>query len=105
MNNLKNLEINLPLGIFTCFTGVSGSGKSTLVTDTLYRALKLSLDHNKTQELPRFSSIKGVEQVDKVIEVDQSPIGRAPFSNPATYTGIFDYVRSWFAEQTFLLSF
>ena len=98
MNNLKNLEINLPLGIFTCFTGVSGSGKSTLVTDTLYRALKLSLDHNKTQELPRFSSIKGVEQVDKVIEVDQSPIGRAPFSNPATYTGIFDYVRSWFAE-------
>jgi excinuclease ABC subunit A len=95
-NNLKNVEAEVPLGLFTCITGVSGSGKSTLLIDTLYRAVARRL--NNAREHPgKHDRIEGLEHLDKVIDIDQSPIGRTPRSNPATYTGAFTPVREWFA--------
>ena len=98
-NNLKNINLKIPLGTFTCVTGVSGSGKSTLLLHTLYNALNLMLNNNKSRKLPKpFKNYKGVEQIDKIIDIDQSPIGRTPRSNPATYTGAFGPIRDWFAN-------
>ena len=95
-NNLKNVNLKIPLGSFTCVTGVSGSGKSTLILQTLYHALNLTLN-NKARKVPKaFKSYKGVELIDKIIDIDQSPIGRTPRSNPATYTGAFGPIRDWF---------
>jgi len=95
-NNLKNVEAEVPLGLFTCITGVSGSGKSTLLIDTLYRAVARRL--NNAREHPgKHDRIEGLAHLDKVIDIDQSPIGRTPRSNPATYTGAFTPVREWFA--------
>lgn len=95
-NNLKDVSVKFPLGTFTCVTGVSGSGKSTLTLDTLYRAASKTLMKSKEIPLPH-KDIKGFEHVDKVIDIDQSPIGRTPRSNPATYTGAFGPIRDWFA--------
>ncbi len=96
-NNLKNVNLKIPLGTFTCVTGVSGSGKSTLILQTLYNALNLTLNNNKSRKIPKpFKGFKGTELVDKVIDIDQSPIGRTPRSNPATYTGAFGPIRDWF---------
>ncbi len=96
-NNLKNINLKIPFGCFTCVTGVSGSGKSTLILQTLYNALNLSLNNNKTRKIPMpFKSFKGIELVDKIINIDQSPIGRTPRSNPATYTAAFGPIRDWF---------
>ncbi len=98
-NNLKNIDLKIPLGTFTCVTGVSGSGKSTLVLHTLYNALNLILNNNKSRKLPKsFRNYKGTELIDKIIDIDQSPIGRTPRSNPATYTGAFGPIRDWFAN-------
>jgi len=95
-NNLKNVSVDIPLGLFTCVTGVSGGGKSTLLIDTVYKALARRL--NGASEAPaRFDRLEGVEHLDKVIDIDQSPIGRTPRSNPATYTGAFTPIREWFA--------
>ena len=95
-NNLQNVSADIPLGTFTCVTGVSGSGKSTFTIDTLYKAVSNKL--MKTRELPLpYKDIKGLEFLDKVIDIDQSPIGRTPRSNPATYTGAFTPIREWFA--------
>lgn len=97
-NNLKNVSIEIPLGTFTCITGVSGSGKSTLINETLYPILsRHCFPQSKMQPMP-YKSIEGLEQVDKVIEIDQTPIGRTPRSNPATYTGFFSDIRTLFAE-------
>ncbi|HUU72556.1 MAG TPA: excinuclease ABC subunit UvrA, partial [Burkholderiales bacterium] len=95
-NNLKNVTLNLPLGLFVCVTGVSGSGKSTLINDTLYRAASRHV-YGSSHEPATFAELEGLEQIDKVVNVDQSPIGRTPRSNPATYTGIFTPVRDLFA--------
>jgi len=95
-NNLKRVDLDLPLGLFVCVTGVSGSGKSTLVNDTLYRAVAKHLYGSHDDPAP-FEEIEGVEQFDKVVSVDQSPIGRTPRSNPATYTGMFTPIRDLFA--------
>ena len=96
-NNLKNVNLKVPLGSFTCVTGVSGSGKSTLILQTLYNALNLTLNNNKSRKIPKpFKGFKGTELIDKVIDIDQSPIGRTPRSNPATYTGAFGPIRDWF---------
>ncbi len=95
-NNLKNIDVAFPLGLFTCVTGVSGSGKSSLVNEILYKALAKKL--NRARTIPgKFKSIEGTEQLDKIIDIDQSPIGRSPRSNPATYTGVFDMIRDLFA--------
>ena len=95
-NNLKNVTTEIPLGLFTCVTGVSGGGKSTLLIDTLYKALARRL--NGASEAPApFDRIEGIEHLDKIIDIDQSPIGRTPRSNPATYTGAFTPIREWFA--------
>ena len=96
-NNLKNLTVRIPLGLLTCVTGVSGSGKSTLVLDTLYRALAQKIYHAK-EKPGKLREIQGLGEIDKVIEIDQSPIGRTPRSNPATYTGVFTHIRELFAE-------
>ncbi len=95
-NNLKNINVKFPLGVMTCVTGVSGSGKSSLVNEILYKRLAHDLNHART--IPgKHKAVKGLEQVDKVIAIDQSPIGRTPRSNPATYTGVFDLIRDLFA--------
>jgi excinuclease UvrABC ATPase subunit len=95
-NNLKQITLDLPLGLFVCVTGVSGSGKSTLVNDTLYQAVARHL-YGSTAQPAAFEDIQGLEQIDKVVSVDQSPIGRTPRSNPATYTGLFTPIRDLFA--------
>lgn len=98
-NNLKNLDVKIPLGIMTCVTGVSGSGKSSLVNEILYKRLAKVL--NRARTIPgKHKEIKGMEQLDKVIDIDQSPIGRTPRSNPATYTGVFDQIRDLFAATS-----
>ena len=96
-NNLKNISVKFPLGVFNCVTGVSGSGKSTLVNEILYKTIAKEL--NGSNEKPgKCSEIKGISNIDKIINIDQSPIGRTPRSNPATYTGVFDLIRDIFAE-------
>ncbi len=95
-NNLRNVDASFPLGTFTCITGVSGSGKSSLVVDTLYPAAARMLNGARQHAGPH-DAIEGLEQLDKVIDIDQSPIGRTPRSNPATYTGAFTHIRDWFA--------
>jgi excinuclease ABC subunit A len=98
-NNLKNVSTKIPLGTFTCVTGVSGSGKSTLVLHTLYRALNLMINKVITRNMPQpFKGLKGYEYLDKIIDIDQSPIGRTPRSNPATYSGAFTPIRDWFTN-------
>ena len=95
-NNLKNVTAEIPLGLFTCVTGVSGGGKSTLLVDTLYKALARRLNNASEAPAP-YDRIEGLEHLDKIIDIDQSPIGRTPRSNPATYTGAFTPIREWFA--------
>ena len=95
-NNLKNIDVKIPLGVFTCVTGVSGSGKSTLINEILYKGLAKEL-YNSTEFPGKHDKILGIENIDKVINIDQSPIGRTPRSNPATYTGVFDLIRDIFA--------
>ncbi len=98
-NNLKDIDVKIPLGVFTCVTGVSGSGKSSLVNEILYKELAKKLNRAKT--IPgKFDKIIGIDKLDKVINIDQSPIGRTPRSNPATYTGVFDLIRDLFAGTT-----
>ena len=98
-NNLKNITVRFPLGVMTCVTGVSGSGKSSLVNEILYKALAKKL--NRARTIPgKYKEIQGIEQLDKIIAIDQSPIGRTPRSNPATYTGVFDLIRDLFASTT-----
>lgn len=95
-NNLKEVDVDIPLGVFTCVTGVSGSGKSSLINEVLYKVLAKKL--NRARTIPgKHKKITGIEQLDKVIDIDQSPIGRTPRSNPATYTGVFDQIRDLFA--------
>ncbi len=96
-NNLKDVSAELPLGTFTCITGVSGGGKSTLVIETLYKALARMLNGARQQPLP-YDRIEGMHHIDKIVDIDQSPIGRTPRSNPATYTGAFTPIRDWFAN-------
>ncbi|CUW40243.1 ATPase and DNA damage recognition protein of nucleotide excision repair excinuclease UvrABC [Magnetospirillum sp. XM-1] len=96
-NNLKDVDVHVPLGTLTCITGVSGGGKSTLVIETLYKALARRLMGAREQPSP-FDRIDGIEHLDKIIDIDQSPIGRTPRSNPATYTGAFSPIRDWFTE-------
>ncbi|MDH4089912.1 MAG: excinuclease ABC subunit UvrA [Cyclobacteriaceae bacterium] len=96
-NNLKNVDFEIPLGVLTCITGVSGSGKSTLIHDTLFPILNRHFYRSRTEPLP-FKKVEGLDHIDKVIEVDQSPIGRTPRSNPATYTGVFTDIRDLFAQ-------
>ena len=96
-NNLKNITVKIPVGSFACVTGVSGSGKSTLVIETLYKALAQRLYRSKNRA-GKVKNIKGLEHIDKVIDIDQSPIGRTPRSNPATYTGVFNHIRDLFAK-------
>ncbi len=95
-NNLKNIDVEIPIGLFTCVTGVSGSGKSSLVNGILYKALAKELNRSKLRP-GNYKEVRGLEHLDKVIEIDQSPIGRTPRSNPATYTGVFDGIRDVFA--------
>ena len=95
-NNLKNIDVQIPLGVMTCITGVSGSGKSSLTNEILYK--RLAKDLNRAHKVPgKHDDIEGIEQLDKIIDIDQSPIGRTPRSNPATYTGVFDMIRDLFA--------
>ncbi|MDG2664328.1 ATP-binding cassette domain-containing protein, partial [Vibrio parahaemolyticus] len=96
-NNLKNVNLSIPVGLFSCITGVSGSGKSTLINDTFFKIAHTQLNGATTAQPSPYKSIKGLEHFDKVIDIDQSPIGRTPRSNPATYTGIFTPIRELFA--------
>ena len=96
-NNLKNVDLEIPVGLFTCITGVSGSGKSTLINDTLFPIAQNALNRAENQQHAPFKAIEGLEFFDKVINIDQSPIGRTPRSNPATYTGVFTPIRELFA--------
>ncbi|MDF4533657.1 ATP-binding cassette domain-containing protein, partial [Vibrio parahaemolyticus] len=96
-NNLKNVDLSIPVGLFTCVTGVSGSGKSTLINDTFFKIAHTALNGATTATPAPYRSIQGLEHFDKVIDIDQSPIGRTPRSNPATYTGIFTPIRELFA--------
>ena len=96
-NNLKDVDVDIPLGVFTCVTGVSGSGKSSLISEILYKNLASSLNRAKTKA-GQHRDILGLNHLDKVVNIDQSPIGRTPRSNPATYTGVFDFIRALFAE-------
>ncbi|URZ05119.1 excinuclease ABC subunit UvrA [Clostridium felsineum] len=96
-NNLKNVNVKFPVGLFTCVTGVSGSGKSTLVNEILYKALNKKINRSKINP-GKYKSIAGIENIDKIIDIDQSPIGRTPRSNPATYTGVFDIIRELYAS-------
>ncbi len=99
VNNLRNIDVDIPTGVFTCVTGVSGSGKSSLVNEVLYK--RLARDLNRAMEIPgKHREIYGIRKLDKVINIDQSPIGRTPRSNPATYTGVFDMIRDLFASTT-----
>ena len=98
-NNLKDLRVKFPLGVFTVVTGVSGSGKSTLVNEILYKGLASKLYHAKGKP-GRFRKINGLQHIDKIIDIDQSPIGRTPRSNPATYTGVFDMIRNLFSQTS-----
>ena len=95
-NNLKNISVDIPLGTLTLVTGVSGSGKSTFVNQILYKGINKELNNSKDKP-GIFKEIKGIENIDKIIDIDQSPIGRTPRSNPATYIGVFDYIRELFA--------
>lgn len=95
-NNLKNIDLKLPLGTLTCVTGVSGSGKSSLILETLYKALNKEINGSR-EPAGFYNQLKGAENIDKIIDIDQSPIGQTPRSNPATYTGLFTYIRDWFA--------
>ncbi|USG59864.1 excinuclease ABC subunit UvrA [Sneathiella marina] len=95
-NNLKRVNVNIPLGTFTCVTGVSGGGKSSLIIETLYKAIAKKLNNNRNHPGPH-DRIEGIEWLDKIVDIDQSPIGRTPRSNPATYTGAFTPIREWFA--------
>lgn len=95
-NNLKNISVEIPLGVFNCITGVSGSGKSTLINEILYKRIAMEL-HRAKKKPGKHKNINGIEHIDKVIDIDQSPIGRTPRSNPATYTGVFDHIRDLFA--------
>ena len=98
-NNLKDVDVSIPLGTLTCVTGVSGSGKSSLVNEILHK--RLARDLNRARVIPgKHKGVEGLEQLDKVIDIDQSPIGRSPRSNPATYTGVFDMIRDLFASTT-----
>lgn len=96
-NNLKNINVKFPLGLFTCVTGVSGSGKSSLVLETLCAALEKEINGARNLQ-GKYDKLEGIENIDKIINIDQSPIGRTPRSNPATYTGIFSYIRDWYAS-------
>ncbi len=96
-NNLKDIDVEIPLGLFTCVTGVSGSGKSSLINEILFKQLSSELNHSKLQS-GKHNAIEGVEHLDKIIDIDQSPIGRTPRSNPATYTGVFNNIRELFAS-------
>lgn len=98
INNLKNINVDFPLGKFVCVTGVSGSGKSSLIRDTLYPAVKSILNKTNYKSV-NYSQVKGIEMIDKIIEINQSPIGRTPRSNPATYTGAFTPIREWFSKS------
>jgi len=95
-NNLKNIKVNFPIGVLTCVTGVSGSGKSTLVNEILYKGLNKKINHSKANP-GKHKEIQGIENIDKIIDINQSPIGRTPRSNPATYTGVFDIIRELFS--------
>ncbi len=95
-HNLKNVNLNIPLGTFTCITGVSGGGKSSLILETLFKAINKELNGSR-EPAGKYDELTGIENIDKVIDIDQSPIGRTPRSNPATYTGLFTYIREWFA--------
>ena len=97
-NNLKDIDVKMPVGVFTCISGVSGSGKSSLVYDVLYKGMRRMLDRDFRERPGKFRAIEGVEQFDNVVLVDQSPIGRTPRSNPATYTGVFSLIREFFAQ-------
>lgn len=96
VNNLKNVNLKIPLGTFTCVTGISGGGKSSLILETLFKAINKELNGSRVPPGP-YDKITGLQNIDKVIDIDQSPIGRTPRSNPATYTGVFTYIRDWFA--------
>ena len=96
-NNLKNISVKFPLGVFNCVTGVSGSGKSTLVNEVLYKTIAKELNGSNLKP-GKCKAVKGIQNIDKIINIDQSPIGRTPRSNPATYTGVFDFIRDIFAS-------